>query len=280
MKLLKTKVELDNYLTQTKISGKQIGFVPTMGALHQGHISLFEQSLFETDITIGSIFVNPVQFNNASDLEKYPRVPEKDLALLEDAGVHAIFMPTEEEIYPEPPKEKYNFGDLELVMEGAQRPGHFNGVAIVVRRLFDLVKPDYAYFGLKDFQQLAIIQELVAQYEIPVEIKPCKIVRENDGLAMSSRNMRLSEDARKIAPKIYKTLFEAKKLSSTKSISEVKSFVEQQIAKEKKFKLEYFEIADSKSLQPTDCWKNENGVVGCIVVWLDGVRLIDNIQFS
>lgn len=279
MRLFRLKSELEQFLQNAWKQDISIGFVPTMGALHEGHLTLFRRSLQENRLTVGSIFVNPIQFNNSTDLEKYPVVPEKDIALLESIGVDVLFMPTAEEMYPEPPKEHYDFGALESVMEGKQRPGHFNGVAVVVNRLFELVKPTRAYFGMKDFQQLTIIQDLVSKYKIPVEIVPCAIVRESDGLALSSRNMRLSQQARQIAPKIYDTLRRSLALKGDDSVANVQKFVEHQLALEPAFELEYFELVDSKTLQPVTLWSGKAGVVGCVVVWLDGVRLIDNIQY-
>src|SRR5690554_4982702 len=211
MNVLKTCEDLRKYVDAHSVAGNTIGFVPTMGALHNGHVSLLTRSVEENDVSIVSIFVNPIQFNNKEDLRMYPRTIDKDIALLEAAGCNAVFVPEVSEMYPEGDivAEKYDFGTLETVMEGKFRPGHFNGVAVVVKRLFDIAKPTRAYFGLKDFQQLAIIKSLVNQYNIPVKIVPCEIVREDDGLAMSSRNVRLKADEREQAAVISHTLFDA-----------------------------------------------------------------------
>lgn len=275
MFLAETKEKLQKYL-----AGKgKIGFVPTMGALHNGHLSLVEQSVSETEITVVSIFVNPTQFNDPVDLERYPRTLEADLKLLEPTGCQVVFAPSVTEIYPEPDTRIFNFGLLETVMEGEFRPGHFNGVAQVVSRLFDLVQPDKAYFGLKDFQQLAVIKNMVAQLNLPVEIVACPIVREKNGLAMSSRNELLTADERKNAAAISATLFQAKELSSEKSVNELKSWVIETINKNPYLTVEYFEIVDDINLQPVQNW-NEPGVkIGCVAVFCGKVRLIDNVVF-
>ena len=270
--------ELSQYIENLKKEGKTIGLVPTMGALHNGHISLIEAARKENDIVVSSVFVNPIQFNNKEDLIKYPRDIEKDRAILEENGCDILFCPLAEEVYPEQAKESFSFGKLEEVMEGAQRPGHFNGVAIIVSRLFSWVRPNRAYFGEKDFQQLAIIKEMVRQLNSSVEIVPCPIVREKDGLAISSRNTRLSEEARVLAPKIHQILKNSVSMKDNVSISQVKSFVLHEFKLIKDFELEYFEIVDDITLQPL-IKKGENGVIGCIAVWLDGVRLIDIIRY-
>jgi pantoate--beta-alanine ligase len=263
-----------------KAAGRKIGFVPTMGALHTGHIDLIERAARENDLSGCSIFVNPIQFNNPEDLAKYPRDIDRDLALLEKSGCGLVFVPSVEEMYPGPVKEKYDFGKLEKVMEGAHRPGHFNGVAVVVKRLFEIFQPDRAYFGEKDFQQLRIIQALVDKENIPVEIVPCPTVRETDGLAMSSRNQRLSPEERTIAPEIYKTLVMARDLAKIISVEEVKMIAAARL-EHKGFKPDYFEIADSSSLQPVNSWDEAPEVIACIAAYLGAVRLIDNmILFS
>lgn len=278
IKVLKTRAEAAEFAASVRFSGKTLGIVPTMGALHEGHLSLVRRALQENDYTLASIFVNPIQFNNPEDLVKYPRTPEQDLKMLEDTGCHAVFMPSIEEMYPTEVTEVYDFGHLDKVMEGAFRPGHFNGVAIVVRRLFEIVQPHRAYFGEKDFQQLAIIRALVSKYEIPVEIVPCPIVREPDGLAMSSRNMRLKPADRSKAPHIYRTLLAARDMVPKHSIAEVKTWVVQNLKRVEGIEPEYFEIASAENLLPVNEWNEAPVVMGFVAVWLGGVRLIDNIE--
>ena len=262
-----------------KAHGKTIGFVPTMGALHAGHISLINRSTAECDATVASIFVNPVQFNNPNDLQTYPRTLEADLALLEKNGCDIVFVPQVEDMYPEGMQnlERYDFGALETVMEGAFRPGHFNGVAIVVKRLFDLVQADKAFFGDKDFQQVAIIKQLVRQCSIPTQIIACPIVREPDGLAMSSRNVRLTAGERTNAAHISQTLFAAQKMAQTYSVQEVKDFVTQSINTLPKLEVEYFDIVDDTHLQSVGSWNDAERIVGCVAVHVGTVRLIDNV---
>jgi pantoate--beta-alanine ligase len=274
MKIINQIQDLTNYIQDLKLSNKTIGLVPTMGALHKGHMSLIGKARQENDIVVCSVFVNPIQFNNKEDLEKYPRNVEKDALLLEENGCDIMFSPIAQEIYKEEPTEQFSFGSLENVMEGKQRPGHFNGVAIIVSRLFNWVSPNRAYFGEKDFQQLAIIKNMVSQLGSNVEIVPCPIVREEDGLAMSSRNSRLSQKAREIAPKIHLILQKSATMKDSLSFSQIKTFVVNEFKLIKDFELEYFEIVDDTTLQPISK-KGDNGVVGCIAVWLDGVRLID-----
>jgi pantoate--beta-alanine ligase len=213
MKTFSTIKALREALSTARNAGNTIGFVPTMGALHEGHLDLMRRALKENDCLVVSIFVNPIQFNNKEDLEKYPRVLEADSKMLESIGCQYLFAPDANEIYPEPDKSEYDFGLLSEVMEAAFRPGHFNGVAIVVRKLFEIVEPETAYFGEKDFQQLAVIKQLVKMLEMPVKIIPCSIVRETDGLAMSSRNVRLTAHERQLAPNIYKTLTKSNKIA-------------------------------------------------------------------
>lgn len=258
-------------------NGQRIGFVPTMGALHKGHLMLAQQAKQDNDLIVCSIFVNPIQFNNPLDLEKYPRNLERDSQLLRSIGCDVIFYPGVEEMYPQPETKVYDFGLLDKVMEGKYREGHFNGVAIVVKKLFDIVVPHKAYFGEKDFQQLAIIRNLVKQENIPVDIIPYPTVRESDGLAMSSRNMRLSDNQRRQAPKIYSTLKEAAIRSKDRSVEEVKEWVEKSINAHAEMKLEYFEIADPQTLMPITGALNQRPAVACIAVYMDQIRLIDNI---
>ncbi len=266
--------ELLSCVDTFKREGKTIGLLPTMGALHEGHLSLAKRAKEENDVLICSVFVNPIQFNNKEDLEKYPRDLEADVALLDGIGCDVVFAPSAEEVYAEEPTEKYSFGALEQVLEGPQRPGHFNGVATIVHKLFKWARPDRAYFGEKDYQQIAIVKDLVRQFSIPVQIVECPIYRDADGLATSSRNRRLSAKARKIAPKIHEILLKSATLAKDMSYSQIKSYVEGEFAMRKDFELEYFEIVDAKTLQPIRR-PSENGAVGCVAVWLDGVRLID-----
>lgn len=269
--------DLKANLLQLRNKNLTIGFVPTMGALHQGHVSLIQQAKKECDIVVCSIFVNPTQFNDKSDLEKYPRTLDADIVLLENALCDVLFTPSAEEMYPEPDNRVFDFERLDKVMEGAHRAGHFNGVAQVVSKLFDIVQPHKAYFGQKDFQQLAIVKALVKKLNIGVEIIGCPIIRETDGLAMSSRNVRLSAEERKTAPVIFQTLSKVKELSKKYTVRELKTFVEKEISQNTLLSLDYFEIVDAISLQPIDNITEANEVVACIAVKLGNVRLIDNI---
>lgn len=279
MFLIETIKGLKNKLNELKEAGTT-GFVPTMGALHAGHISLVQQAVSENKTVVVSIFVNPTQFNDPKDLERYPRNLKADLELLEKTGCQIVFAPTPEEIYPEPDTRKFDFGALETVMEGKHRPGHFNGVAQVVSKLFDIVQPGKAYFGLKDFQQLAIIKEMVSQLKLPVEIVPCPIVREESGLAMSSRNELLTAEERKNAAVISKTLFEAKKLSEHKSVRELVEWITKTINKNPYLTVEYVEIVESRQLQPVKNWDDNGEKVCCVAVFCGKVRLIDNVVFN
>ena len=274
MKKIENINELTQYIEALKQEGKTIGLVPTMGALHDGHMSLIKRAKEENDIVVSSVFVNPIQFNNKEDLDKYPRDIEKDSILLEENGCDILFCPKAEEVYAEEVTESFSFGALEQVMEGKQRPGHFNGVAIIVSRLFNWARPNKAYFGKKDFQQIAIIKDMVRQLNSPVEIVTCPIIREKDGLAISSRNMRLSPHCREIAPKIHYILHKSASIKDNLSFSQLKSFVNNEFKMIKDFELEYFEIVDDTTLQPLS-QKGKNGVVCCVAVWLEGVRLID-----
>ena len=276
MKLVKTIAELHHEL-QKRPSVASVGFVPTMGALHQGHLSLVTQAVTENSMVVVSIFVNPNQFNDPNDLERYPRTLEADLKLLAPTGCQLVFAPNVKEVYPETDTRKFNFGKLEEVMEGKFRPGHFNGVAQVVSRLFDMVKPDKAYFGLKDFQQLAIIKSMVNQLKLPVEIVPCAIVREESGLAMSSRNELLTAEERKNAAVISKTLFRAKELKRQKSVQELAEWVKNEINNNPFLDVEYVEIVDDEELQPVKSWDEPTTKVACVAAFCGKVRLIDNI---
>ncbi len=278
MKVFSTIQETTAFLGKLRNEGKSIGFVPTMGALHEGHLSLMRCAKKENDVLVVSIFVNPIQFNNAEDLKKYPRTLERDIKKLETVQCNVLFAPDTDEMYPEKVDRQYDFGQLDKVMEGAFRPGHFNGVAIVVKKLFDIVQPDRAYFGEKDFQQLAIIKKLVEIEKIPVQIVSCPIVREPDGLAMSSRNRLLNEKERKIAPFIYQTLQEAKRRRHHICANPLRQMIINRFEGNEHFRLEYFDIVDDKTLQPINAWNNEVGTVACVAVWLGDVRLIDNIR--
>ena len=278
MLVVKTIEELKDVVFRIKSNGKSVGLVPTMGALHDGHLSLLKRAKKENEVVVCSIFVNPVQFNNPVDLEKYPRDVEGDLKLI-SPYVDVVFTPTAEEVFPEPPKEVYDFGKLDKVMEGAFRPGHFNGVGIIVKRLLDWTIPDKAYFGEKDYQQLVIIKHLVKQYQLKTQIVPCPIVREASGLAMSSRNQRLSLEDRMKAANIYRILTESLELKEA-PVQEIKDFVINEINKIDGFKLDYFEIVDDMSLQPVEFKDLSTGIIGCIAVYVGEVRLIDNIRYK
>ena len=283
MIICKTRDEISAAVAELRRQNKTMGFVPTMGALHNGHLSLVKKSMSENDCTAVSIFVNPTQFNNKHDLQTYPRTVDADVKLLEETGADIAFVPSVETMYPEGldnVTESYDFGFIGQVMEGAARPGHFNGVGIVVHRLFDLVKPDRAYFGMKDFQQIAIIREMVRQCNINIEIIPCPIVREDDGLALSSRNTRLNEEQRRQAVQISQTLFKAVGLVGEKSVDEVKEFVISTVNSVPLLDVEYFEIVDGYSLQTISSWNEAEWVVGCITVNVGDVRLIDNITLK
>jgi len=280
MNIVKTTKDLQNLLSSMRSEGKSIGLVPTMGALHEGHLSLVKQCIADNDVCVVSIFVNPTQFNNKEDLEKYPRTLERDSLLLEKAGGEIIFAPSDKEIYPEPDTRLFDFGQLDKVMEGVYRSGHFNGVAQVVSRLFDIVKPDRAYFGEKDFQQLAIIREMVKQLGLPVEIVSMPIVREPSGLAMSSRNERLTEEERTIAVNISRILFESREWMHNRSVAETLNKVIDQVNSFDGLDVEYYEIVDGYTLQPVAGWNASDYIVGCIAVYCGDVRLIDNIVYK
>ena len=254
------------------------GFVPTMGALHAGHRSLVERARRECATVVVSVFVNPTQFNDKTDLKNYPRTPEADLRLLEEVGADYVFMPSVEEVYPEPDTRTFDFGMIDKVMEGATRPGHFNGVAQVVSRLFDLVKPAKAYFGEKDFQQIAVIREMVRQLRIPVEIIPCPIVRGEDGLALSSRNTLLDTDHRTAAPYIYKVLKAAVEKSHQTTPDQLAAWVTAQVESNPLLKVIYFQVVDAATMQQVRTWEESPAIQGCIAVQAGDIRLIDNIK--
>ena len=280
MKLVHTVAELREEVAAAKAKGLTIGLVPTMGALHAGHASLVKRSVNENEVTVVSVFVNPTQFNDKNDLVKYPRTLDADCKLLEACGATYAFAPSVEEMYPEPDTRQFSYAPLDTVMEGAFRPGHFNGVCQIVSKLFEAVKPHRAYFGEKDFQQLAIIREMVRQMQFDLEIVGCPIVREEDGLALSSRNARLSAEERENALKISQTLFKSRTFAATHTVSETLKFVEDAIAAVPGLRLEYFEIVDGNTLQKVDNWNQTSYVVGCITVFCGDVRLIDNIKYK
>ncbi|MBI9062434.1 MAG: pantoate--beta-alanine ligase [Marinilabiliaceae bacterium] len=280
MEIVKTVIELQSYLKGFREKKNSIGLVPTMGALHRGHLTLVKQAKEHCSVVVASIFVNPTQFNNPNDLQRYPRDLKKDCDLLETEGCDVVFAPDVTEVYPEKDERIFDFGDLENVMEGKYRPGHFNGVAQVVSRLFELVRPDKAFFGLKDFQQLAIVREMVSQLNFSVDIIPCETVRESDGLAMSSRNMLLTNQQRKNAPVIAKTLFESCNFASGKTVKETIDYVVSQVNEVEGLEVEYFDIADGYSLKAIDKWNESEYIVGCIAVFAGEIRLIDNVIYK
>jgi len=263
---------------ELKAEGLSIGYVPTMGALHEGHISLLRRSDEENNISVCSIFVNPIQFNNQIDLEKYPRTLKEDSEKLDKANCDIVFAPSVDEMYPDKVSESYDFGLLEKLMEGALRPGHFNGVAVVVKRLFDICMPDKAYFGEKDFQQLMVIRALVKQENIPVKIIGCPIIREPDGLAMSSRNVRLTPGERRIAPEIFKTLDMMKEKAGKKNIKEILTEAENQLEQHPGVKIDYIQIVDESTLVPITNWDETDNIRAFVALFLGEVRLIDNMK--
>lgn len=280
MKLIQTIDELQKELEILRNEGKTIGLVPTMGALHEGHASLVRRAVVENDVVVVSDFVNPTQFNDPNDLLKYPRTLDADCDLLEREGAKIVFAPSVDEMYPEPDTRQFSYAPLDTVMEGKYRPGHFNGVCQIVSKLFMIVGPNRAYFGEKDFQQLAIIREMVKSLEMPVQIVGCPIVREFDGLALSSRNARLSDMERKQSLNISKALFDSVKFAENHTVVETQQMVENAIRNADGLELEYFEIVDGNTLQKITAWEDTNYAVGCITVFCGDVRLIDNIKLK
>lgn len=280
MKVIHTIKDLQAELSALKAQGKKVGLVPTMGALHAGHASLVKRSVKENDVTVVSVFVNPTQFNDKNDLEKYPRTLDADCRLLEDCSATFVFAPSVSEMYPQPDTRRFSYAPLDTVMEGAFRPGHFNGVCQIVSKLFDAVKPHRAYFGEKDFQQLAIIREMVRQMKFDLQIVGCPIVREEDGLALSSRNARLSAGERENALNISRALFKSRTFAANHSVNETQKMVEEAIAAAPGLRLEYFEIVDGNTLQKIANWDDTSYAVGCITVFCGDVRLIDNIKYK
>ncbi len=280
MNVFRHKKSLNQWVRQGKARGMRLGFVPTMGALHAGHLELAGRALKENDLVVCSIFVNPIQFNKAEDLEKYPRSLEADLRQLEDIGCDAVFCPDTREMYPEKDARVFDFGHLDKVMEGRYREGHFNGVAIVVDRLFRITEPDKAYFGEKDFQQLQIIRAMVRMEGHPVEIVGCPTVREPDGLALSSRNARLTKAQRQEAPGIYQALKKAREMFPATDTKEIIHAVTKQINASPELELEYFEIVKARDLLPATRAHANEKVMGCIAVHAGDVRLIDNLSLN
>ena len=279
MEILYTTAELHRYAETCRRAGQRLGLVPTMGALHEGHLQLVRAAAAACEVVIVSIFINPTQFNNAEDFRLYPRLFDADTALLAPAGCTTLFLPSVEEMYPQPGGMRFDFGALEQIMEGAHRPGHFNGVAIVVSKLFHLSQPHQAYFGQKDWQQVAIVRQLVADLSFQMEVISFPTVREADGLAMSSRNRRLSAAARAVAPRLHKALELAAELVRVRQSPPmaVREAAIAHIQAEPAFRVEYFEVANAHTLQPLTEWRTGQAVVLCVAAYLDDVRLIDNV---
>lgn len=276
MLVLNKIADVKQMIAEYKQQHKVVGFVPTMGALHQGHISLINQSKQHTDITVCSIFVNPTQFNNPEDLKHYPRTPDQDIKLLEEAGCDILYMPEVKDIYPENDTRKFDFGYLDSILEGATRPGHFNGVGQVVSILLEGVMPDKAFFGSKDYQQVMVVKSLVKQLSLPVEIIACPILREPDGLAMSSRNTRLTTEERIIAGMIPDMMQQANNIVKQQGIEAAKKFVVDLVAKISSMKLDYFEVCDAETLESLTNYNPKNKAVSLIAVFVGNIRLIDN----
>lgn len=282
MLIIKEAGELEEFVAHIRNNGQSIGFVPTMGALHEGHISLVERCVAENDCSIVSVFVNPTQFNNPTDLATYPRDEEADAKLLAKAGVTAVFMPSVEAVYPDGTQRDHEFdlGTAAEVMEGKYRPGHFQGVAQVVNRLFELVRPDRAYFGEKDFQQIAVIRNMVRSEGIKVDIIACPIKRADDGLALSSRNALLTPEQRAIAPEIHNALVNSRAYALDHSLQATRDMVTEYLDAIPGMRVEYFEIIDAETMAPVEDWSEAVWVVGCITVYCGAVRLIDNITYK
>ena len=282
MEVVTTVRALRRYISGARQEGKTIGLVPTMGALHEGHASLVRASVKENDCTVVSVFVNPTQFNNKNDLRTYPRTLDADCSLLEGLHADCVFAPSVEEVYPEPDTRVFSYPPTDVVMEGSRRPGHFNGVCQVVSKLFYFVEPDRAYFGEKDYQQIAVVRAMVEDLSINVEIRPCPIVREASGLAMSSRNTLLTEAERETASNIYKELHSSLSYAKNHSVDETRQRVIDRLNSIEGLEVEYYEIVDGDSLQSIENWDDASHVVGCITVYCGGipVRLIDNIKYK
>lgn len=280
MRVVKTISELKSLISGYKQENKAVGLVPTMGALHAGHKSLVDRARKENDIVVVSVFVNPTQFNNKQDLATYPRTEERDCALLEAAGCDVVFMPAVEEVYPEPDNRQFDLGAVAEVMEGAHRPGHFNGVAQIVSKLFGFVEPDRAYFGEKDFQQIAVIRKMVQLEGFKLQIVACPIKREDDGLALSSRNVRLTAEQRQLAPNIYRVLKESCNFAKSHTVAETEKFVVDSLNALPQMEVEYYSIVDALTMQPVSDWADADSITGCITVYCGEVRLIDNIAYK
>jgi pantoate--beta-alanine ligase len=282
MKVVNSVVELKAVLAQVRNENKTIGLVPTMGALHEGHGSLVKRCVAENDYTVVSVFVNPTQFNDKNDLNNYPRTLDADCEMLQSIGADLVFAPTVEEVYPEPDTRSFSYPPIDSVMEGAKRPGHFNGVCQIVSKLFYMVKPDTAYFGEKDFQQIAVIRAMVKDLNIKVDLRPCPIVREESGLAMSSRNTLLTPAERQVATNISRCLFESVAYAKEHSVLETHNHVVAQLNEIPGLEVEYFQIVDDTTLQDVHSWADAQGIVGCITVYCGArpVRLIDNIRYK
>ncbi len=280
MRVVKTISELKSLISGYKQENKTVGLVPTMGALHAGHKSLVDRARKENDIVVVSVFVNPTQFNNKQDLATYPRTEESDCALLEAAGCDVVFMPAVEEVYPEPDNRQFDLGAVAEVMEGAHRPGHFNGVAQIVSKLFGFVEPDRAYFGEKDFQQIAVIRKMVQLEDFKLQIVACPIKREDDGLALSSRNVRLTAEQRQLAPNIYRVLKESCNFAKSHTVAETEKFVVDSLNALPQMEVEYYSIVDALTMQPVSDWADADSITGCITVYCGEVRLIDNIAYK
>lgn len=282
MNIIHTQQELSAVVAAAKAEGKIVGLVPTMGALHEGHASLIERSAHECDLTVVSIFVNPTQFNDSNDLHNYPRTLEADCRLVENKGGSIVFAPGVEEIYPEPDQRQFAYPPIDTVMEGARRPGHFNGVCQIVSKLFFMVNPDRAYFGEKDFQQIAVVRAMMADQGFNFTLVSCPIVREKSGLALSSRNTLLTNEERSIATNIYKVLVESQSFSKTHTIAETQNYVIDTLNAIEGLEVEYYEIVDGTTLLPLTNWNDSSQIQGCITVYCGArpVRLIDNISYQ
>ena len=282
MTVITTVKDLEAALAEVRKEGKKTGLVPTMGALHAGHASLVKRCVEENDVTVVSVFVNPTQFNDKNDLASYPRTLDADVALLDKYGADIVFAPSADEIYPEPDTRRFSYPPVDPVMEGARRPGHFNGVCQIVSKLFYMVSPDRAYFGEKDFQQIAVVRAMVRDLKLPVELRPCPIVREESGLALSSRNTLLTDDERHTAAAIHAVLGESVAMRETCSVDEIRAFVVERLNAIEGLEVEYFQIVDAETLQPVGTWTEASGIVGCITVYCGSrpVRLIDNVRYK
>mgnify|MGYP004513118607 FL=1 len=282
MKVFNTKANLEEALAAARAEGKKIGLVPTMGALHAGHASLVKRSVSENDVTVVSVFVNPTQFNDKNDLKNYPRTLDADCQLLESLGATYVFAPSVEEVYPEPDTRTFSYPPIDTVMEGPRRPGHFNGVCQIVSKLFYMVQPDRAYFGEKDFQQIAVIRAMVADLKLPIELRPCPIVREESGLALSSRNALLTEAEKRTAVCISQALKTSVDFAKNHTVAETHDLVVGALNATKGLEVAYFEIVNGITLQPVTSWDDAPYIVGCITVYCGQrpVRLIDNIKYK